>query len=279
MGLHFCRLVPFCDRPVTPRDQPLLSQLVTQTRILAEDVLAQTSGSQKTSLEQRIGHMPRVSSAAFNAASSVSTSSSASPSSSAASASLPAPTSSSAVASEAEVFSLWLTALTPLKEGEKMQWLRSTDTIGRLQRCLEILSAMIARRNDPTRLVNVTRATVSSALRGVVSAFLMRRDARDGNGETEEEVEEEGSDGINRAEDAEEERSSDASTSASSSAVAEEQMETGDHHQDEEEEGDSNENSNHVRDNEDNYVRGDEAVDSFADDVVDEDDEVYYDNF
>lgn len=276
MGLHFCRLVPFCDRPVSPRDQPLLSQLVTQTRILAEDVLAQTSGSQKTSLEQRIGPMPRVSSAAFNAASSVSASSSASPSASAASASLPAPTSSSAVASEAEVFSLWLTALTPLKEGEKMQWLRSTDTIGRLQQCLEILSAMIARRNDPTRLVNVTRATVSSALRGVVSAFLMRGDARDGNGETKEEVEE----GINRAEDAEEERSSDASTSASSSAVAEEQMETGDHHQDEEEEeGDSNENSNHVRDNEDNYAPGDEAVDSFAEDAVDEDDEVYYDNF
>lgn len=85
---------------------------------------------------------------------------------------------------DAEGYSLWLTALVPMHESDKLELLRSQDTKARLERCLHALGVYVNRRNNPNNIVNATRSTVASALRGVMQV-LMRT-----GGPTESESEE-----------------------------------------------------------------------------------------
>lgn len=80
---------------------------------------------------------------------------------------------------DAEGYSLWLSALVPLHESEKLQLLRSQDTKARLERCLHALGAYVSRRNNPNSLVNATRSTVASALRGVMQVLMRTGEPND----------------------------------------------------------------------------------------------------
>lgn len=49
----------------------------------------------------------------------------------------PAPT-------DLSTFSLWLTALTPISERSKAEWLRSKDTKGRMHYCVQAMTSMLS---------------------------------------------------------------------------------------------------------------------------------------
>lgn len=123
--------------------------------------------------------------------------------------------------SDPEGYSLWLTALAPLPESEKLQLLRGLDTKARLERCVLALGAFVSRRNNPNSFVNTTRSTVASALRGVMQV-LMRNTSQSGNNHENEEnngedynVEEEGDENEDNEDNSHEH--SDDSTSSNTS--------------------------------------------------------------
>lgn len=80
---------------------------------------------------------------------------------------------------DAEGYSLWLSALVPLRDSEKLLLLRSQDTKARLERCLHALGAYVSRRNNPNSIVNATRSTVASALRGVMQVLMRTGEPND----------------------------------------------------------------------------------------------------
>lgn len=90
--------------------------------------------------------------------------------------------------SDPEHFSLWLTALSPVPEREKMRLLLSQRTIDRLEVCLSALSAVVRHRSAYTSVrgaVSGAASSVSVALRNVLGAIF--RGEQDGEEDDEEE--------------------------------------------------------------------------------------------
>lgn len=78
-----------------------------------------------------------------------------------------------------EDFSLWLAAVCPLPEAEKVAVLKSTDTAGRIQRCIHGLQTYINQINSRRSVLSAASDTVSgasSAIAEIVAALTGRRD-------------------------------------------------------------------------------------------------------
>lgn len=81
--------------------------------------------------------------------------------------------------SEVELFSLWLTGLSPLTEEEKLQCLLSQNTKERLERCVQRLAQYVQRidqRRQITSMISQAGSTIftsaNNAIRNIISTIL-----------------------------------------------------------------------------------------------------------
>ena len=77
--------------------------------------------------------------------------------------------------SDIEALSLWVTSFAPLSTSQKLELLRGTNTSLRLQRCNESIMQYLQRFNLPnlaSTALSSASGAISTALRGVVEAFM-----------------------------------------------------------------------------------------------------------